>query len=167
MQIGKLRKVHCIDIQSKLYVNLLENLLPLLQIYFDFQNLVNCPNVDLDEDDQELVTNIATGTVNVHDVTQCDASLSIRHAHESSIVEYEDLNLGGKRQEYPNLKKGYSLLRENVVLHVESFGCACWEMFDLPRFRGESELIEPGDRHYLSVRTGSLQRILCPENDDK
>ena len=143
------------------------NLLPLLQIYFDFQNLVYCPNVDLDEDDQELVTNIATGTVNVHDVTQCDASLSIRHAHESSIVEYEDLNLGGKRQEYPNLKKGYSLLRENVVLHVESFGCACWEMFDLPRFRGESELIEPGDRHYLSVRTGSLQRILCPENDDK
>ena len=74
------------------------------------------------------------------------------------------MSLGGKRSAYPNLKKGYSVLKQNVILHVESYGCACWEMFDLPRFRGDSEMIVPGDRQYISVRPGSLQRMICPEN---
>jgi len=125
---------------------------------------VICPNISLDGEEEEIVTNVATGTVNLKDISECDASLSIRHAHESNILEYEDLSLGGKRSAYPNLKKGYSVLKQNVILHVESYGCACWEMFDLPRFRGDSEMIVPGDRQYISVRPGSLQRMICPEN---
>ena len=63
----------------------------------------------------------------------------------------KNITLGGERQEYPNLKKGFPVLRTNIVLHVEAYGCVCWKAYDRPRFAGINATIFPGDRNYLKL----------------
>ena len=90
----------------------------------------------------------------------CGGSLAITH-YKDDPAKYEIIRLGGDRLEFPNLKKGFPVLAENVVLHIEANGCNCWEVYDHPKFVGEKEDIEPGDRHYLNVRTGSVRKVDC------
>ena len=90
----------------------------------------------------------------------CGGSLTITHAKDD-LAENENIRLGGDRLEFPNLKKGFPILKETVVLHVEAYGCNCWEVYDHPQFVGDKEDVEPGDRHYLHVKTGSVRKVKC------
>ena len=123
-----------------------------------------CPIVSLDQNYVANDTRIfATKEID----TDCGGSLRISHAKQYDLAEGNDIRLGGKRKDYPNLRKGFRVLRENVVLHVEAYGCDCWEIYNNPHFRGKKEDIVPGYRHYLNVRTGSIRKIVCKwdEND--
>jgi hypothetical protein len=95
----------------------------------------------------------------------CGGSLTITHAKEYDVADYESIRLGGDRLEFPNLKRGFPVLKETVVLHVEANGCNCWEVYDNPHFVGDKEDVVPGDRHYLNVRTGSVRKVECTNFD--
>jgi len=71
-----------------------------------------------------------------------------------------------KQNDFPNLKRGQSILNERKVISIEATGhCFCWKFYEHPRFRGKTQFIYPGDRYIPETSHGSLKRVVCPEED--
>ena len=128
-------------------------------------NIVYCPIEALGQDVVVNETRIAGVAGTKEAKKDCGSFLKIVHATESDLVDIHTIKLGGNRREYPNIRKGFPLLKKNLVLHVEADGCECWEVYTQPRFIGEKDDIVPGDRHYLKVRAGSIRKVKCEQND--
>ena len=126
-----------------------------------------CPIEDLDGADNQLLFNETRNSVETRkSLFTCLGSLKIIHAEEKSLANQQNIQLGGDRTEYPNLKKGFPDLKINVILNVEAYGCNCWEIYENPRYAGEKETVIPGETHYLSVNMGSIRKVKCSNDYD-
>ena len=124
--------------------------------------VVFCPVEAFDGVDNQLIFNETRNSVETRKSSfTCLGSLKIIHAQEKSLANQQNIQLGGDRTEYPNLKKGFPDLKINVVLNVEAYGCNCWEIYENPRYTGEKETVTPGEPHYLSVNMGSIRKVKC------
>ena len=99
-----------------------------------------CPIEDFDGVDNQLIFNETRNAVETRKSSlTCSGSLKIIHAQEKSLANQQNIQLGGDRTEYPNLKKGFLELKIDVVSNVEAYGCNCWEIYENPRYAGEKE----------------------------
>ena len=68
-----------------------------------------------------------------------------------------------KQVDFPNLKRGFNELKNNVIMELEAVGiCFCWEFYDEPRFQDkvvEKQLVCPGDKFQPKTRPGSVKRV--------
>ena len=126
--------------------------------------IVNCPIEKLEEDSADTIR----GATEVKGASRsCGGSLKIVHAKENDLGNPKDITLGGKREEYQNVKRGFPVLKKNIVLHVEAYGCVCWEIYDNPRFAGNKEEITPGDRQYVKFTPASIKKVECKSSYDE
>ena len=91
----------------------------------------------------------------------------ILHANTNDITDTGLIVLPNekknKQRDFPNLKKGYPILKERRIINIQATGlCFCWKFYDSPQFRGKSQLIYPGDRYIPETDSGALRRVLCP-----
>ena len=126
--------------------------------------IVHCPRETLEEFSANT-TRSSGATTLIGSTRSCSGSLKIVHAKEDDLGNAQDINLGGTREKYPNLKNGYPDLKTNIVLHVEAEGCLCWEIYDHPRFVGNQEDVMPGDIQYLKIKPVSVKKVECKRND--
>ena len=125
------------------------------------------PNRYFDGVDNQVIFNETRNSVETRKSSlNCLGSLKIIHAQETSLANQQNIQLGGDRAEYPNLKKGFSDSKINVILNVEAYGCNCWEIYENPRYAGEKETVIPAEPHYLSVNIGSIRKVQCSNDYD-
>jgi len=125
---------------------------------------VNCP-IEKDEDVSNAIRGATELKVRDDYDESCGGSLKIVHAKENDLGSIQEINLGGTKTKYRNLKRGFPVLKTNVVLHVEAYGCFCWEMYDNPNYVGNKAEINPGDRQYLNIIPVSVKKVECPGTD--
>ena len=135
--------------------------------------LVNCPVEGLEPDDANGTrgaTDLSTRSFNC-DGTNSMGSLKIVHTNvndfnvQTIILPEED---DPKRVEFPNLRRGHPILKENVISHVEAFGdCICWELYNNKKFvpKKSMQLISSGGKIKLEISPGSLKKVACPKDD--
>ena len=92
--------------------------------------------------------------------TNCNGQLLI--AYEDMIGNINYVTLEGPRSQYPNIRKGYPVIRANIVSHFDIFGDCCWEIFPTRRFRGDKHVIYPsGDLLYTDFQPMSIKKVDC------
>ena len=92
--------------------------------------------------------------------TNCNGQLLI--AYEDMIGNINYVTLEGPRSQYPNIRKGYPVIRANIVSHFDIFGDCCWEIFPTRRFRGDKHVIYPsGDVLYTDFQPISIRKVDC------
>ena len=74
--------------------------------------------------------------------SQCIGSLTIGREDEDRTVKY--INLHGVRTHYPNLRRGFPIIRRHIISHVEVVGNCCWELYPDRMFKGSRQSISPG-----------------------
>ena len=94
--------------------------------------------------------------------SHCTGSLTIAHEDESQNVGY--LNLEGRRTHYPNIRRGFPIIRSRTISHVELSGNCCWELYSHHKFRGHKQTVFPGeDLTYPDFQPISLRKLECHE----
>ena len=92
--------------------------------------------------------------------SSCIGSLKIAHEDELRNVGY--IRLEGNRSSYPNIKRGYPIIRRNTISNVEIFGNCCWELYLDRKFKGEKQHISPGGSEiYPDFQPLSIKRLEC------
>lgn len=95
--------------------------------------------------------------------TQCLGFITISHIDD---YDYEkSLELGGYRNGYLNLKRGFPILRRNYVVRLETFGDCCWEIYSERKFSGDKQVLWPGGFTNPDFQPASIRRMEC--NFDK
>ena len=129
--------------------------------------VVYCPIEDFDGVDNQLIFNETRNSVETRKSSfTCSGSLKIIYAGGKSLTSQQNIQLGGDHTEYPSLNKGFPDLKITVVLNVEAYGCNCLEIYENPRYAGETEIVPPGEPHYLSVNMGSIRKVKCSNDYD-
>ena len=105
-------------------------------------------------------------------LTDCEKSdavgfIKIVHASPSDITDTGLIVLPNekkkKRKKFSNLKRDHPILNERRIIHIQATGlCFCWKFYDTPYYRGNTQLIYPGDEYIPETDAGSLRRVLCP-----
>jgi hypothetical protein len=91
----------------------------------------------------------------------CIGALNI--AHEDDLRNINYLSLEGHRTKYPNIKRGFPIIRRNTISHVEIYGNCCWEFYPDRKFRGEKQTIFPGSNLiYPDFQPNSIMKLECP-----
>ena len=92
--------------------------------------------------------------------SECTGSLTIAHEDDRRNIHY--LSLVGHRTQYPNIKRGFRILRRNIISHLEVFGNCCWELYPDRKFRGKKQIISPGgDIIYPDFPPTSIKKVHC------
>ena len=92
--------------------------------------------------------------------SHCTGSLNIAHEDEFRNINY--ISLDGRRTKYPNIKRGFPIIRRNTVSHVEIYGNCCWEFYPDRRFRGGKQTIFPGSSIiYPEFQPNSIMKLEC------
>ena len=79
----------------------------------------------------------------------CKGSLTIAHVDENQNIDY--INLEGHKSRYPNIRRGYQILRETEILHVQLSGDCCWELYSRHHFTGHKRKILPGEEGMITL----------------
>ena len=95
----------------------------------------------------------------------CVGTLTIKHANENDVSNVQKLNLspiGGRKRNgrYPKIKKGFSILKKNVVTMLIRNGNCCWEIYEKPYFRGEKQYLSH-DVNFPDIQPESLKKVEC------
>jgi len=95
----------------------------------------------------------------------CYGTLTIKHADENDISRVKELNLspiGGHKRDgaYPKIKKGFSILKKNIVIKLIRNGDCCWEIYEKPYFRGEKQYLGHSE-NYPDIQPESLKKVDC------
>ena len=94
--------------------------------------------------------------------SHCIGSLTISHEDSFSNIGHIALD-GSYRGNYPNLKRGFPLLRRNAISHIEIFGNCCWKIYIDRKFQGENITIFPGRNVvYPEFQPVSIKKLQCP-----
>ena len=126
--------------------------------------IVNCP-IEEEYDDLALrqfsVAKIGTQS--------CGGSLNIIHANEYDLGNFQHLLLAGdggrnKRGSYPNLKRGFPVIKRNMVIRMETLGDCCWEIYAKRKFEGEQQYIHHG-KHFPEIKPASVKKVPCRHYD--
>ena len=92
--------------------------------------------------------------------SSCIGSLKIAHEDELRNVGY--IQLEGNRNSYPNIRRGYPVIRRDTISNVEIFGNCCWELYVDSKFKGEKQHVSPGGSTiYLDFQPLSIKRLEC------
>ena len=135
--------------------------------------IVNCPLEDPKNDTSSggilnVLSNLSLGLKNslvsttLGAKSHCIGSLTIEH--EDDEGSFGRIPLRGNRDQYPNLKRGFQILKRNSVSILTVLGNCCWEIYENPKFRGQKEIITPeGGDFSPSFQPISIQRTECIE----
>ena len=98
----------------------------------------------------------------------CDGSLTIKHANENDISRVKELSLspiGGRKRDgaYPKIKKGFSILKKNIVIKLIRNGDCCWEIYERAHFKGEKQYLGH-DENYPDIQPESLKKVDCGDS---
>ena len=94
--------------------------------------------------------------------SHCIGSLTISHEDSFSNIGHIALD-GSYRGNYPNLKRGFPVLRRNAISHIEIFGNCCWKIYIDRKFKGENITIFPGrNAIYPEFQPVSIKKLECP-----
>ena len=92
--------------------------------------------------------------------SQCIGSLTIGHEDEDRTVKY--INLHGVRTHYPNLRRGFPIIRRHIISHVEVVGNCCWELYPERMFKGSRQSIFPGGGWiHPNFQVVSIKKMEC------
>ena len=92
--------------------------------------------------------------------SHCMGSLTIAHEDDFRNVNY--LNLEGHRTDYPNLKRGFPIVRRNAISHIEIIGNCCWELYEGRKYRGQKQILSPGGNLiYPDFQPVSIKKMEC------
>ena len=91
--------------------------------------------------------------------------MTIKHANENDISEVQDLSLspiGGPKKDgaYPYIKKGFSILKKNIVTQLITNGECCWEVYEKPFFRGEKQYLSHAE-NFPDIQPMSIKKTDC------
>ena len=93
----------------------------------------------------------------------CIGSLTIAHEHEMGNLEY--VILKNKRSHYPNIQRGFPVLRRRAISYIQTTGDCCWEFYIKRHFQGERQLLFPGeDTFYPDFKPASIKKLKCTLN---
>ena len=99
-------------------------------------------------------------TSSVDSEAQCRGSMTIAHEDESQNVNY--ISLEGHRKRYPDIRRGFPIIRTRTISHIELSGNCCWELYSHHRIRGHKQTLFPGeDLVYPDFQPISLKRLEC------
>ena len=98
----------------------------------------------------------------------CHGTLTIKHANENDISRVKELRLspiGGRKKDgaYPKIKKGFSILKKNIVMKLIKNGDCCWEIYEKPHFKGEKQYLSH-DENYPDIQPESLKTVDCGDS---
>ena len=87
--------------------------------------------------------------------------MTIAHVDERQNINYIYLN--GQKTHYPNIRRGFEILRRRDISHVELSGDCCWELYSEHHFGGHKQTILPEEdgRIYLDFQPVSLKKLEC------
>ena len=125
---------------------------------FDFY-IVHCP---VGHDEEETRANFGLfGLTTQMPNSECVGALFITHSNIDSLSNYKRARLYDKK-EYPNLRRGFNIFKQNIIIHLESEGNCCWELYSRKRFRGtDKQDIIPGISFYPDFQPRSIRKKNC------
>ena len=92
--------------------------------------------------------------------SRCVSSLTIAHRDDEWNVQI--LRLRGYRDAYRNIKRGFPIMKTNIVFYIEVLGNCCWEIYAKRKFRGDKQTIFPGESQVLpDFQPVSIKRLEC------
>ena len=92
--------------------------------------------------------------------SRCIGSLTIGHEDEDRAVKY--INLHGVRTHYPNLRRGFPIIRRHIISSVEVVGNCCWELYPDRMFKGSRQSIFPGGGWiHPNFQVVSIKKMEC------
>ena len=92
---------------------------------------------------------------------KCDGSLFITHSNINSLSDYKRARLH-ERIEYPNLRRGFKIFKQNVIIQLEAEGNCCWEVYPRKKFGGANKQdIKPGISYYPEFPPRSVRKKDC------
>ena len=95
-----------------------------------------------------------------HSESHCIGSLLIGHEDDVGNIHY--LSVEGYRTSYPNLMRGYPVLRRNTISTIEIVGNCCWKIYPDRNLRGEEHVIFPGENIlYTDFQPLSVRKLEC------
>lgn len=95
----------------------------------------------------------------------CKGYLNLLHANENDLGSYQALQIssfGGRSKDgaYQNIKRGFSILKINIIIQMTTMGNCCWETYDKPKFKGETQYLHYGE-HFPEIQPISIKRVEC------
>ena len=95
----------------------------------------------------------------------CKGHLNILHADENDLGNFQTLQLssfGGRSKDgaYQNIKRGFSILKINIIIQMTAIGDCCWETYGKPKFKGETQYLHYGE-HFPEIQPISIKRVDC------
>ena len=100
-----------------------------------------------------IITNVATPKSN------CNGSISI--AYEVYEGDVATIMLEERKSKYPNIRKGFPVLKDGFILYIELFGDCCWKIYSKRNFRGETKIMYPNeDIFYVDFQPVSIKRMI-------
>ena len=90
----------------------------------------------------------------------CIGTLTIVHTQERGNIEY--VTLKNKRSHYPNIQRGFPIMRRRAVSYMETTGDCCWEFYTKRRFKGARQLLFPGEDTFRpDFKPASIKKLKC------
>ena len=90
----------------------------------------------------------------------CMGSLTIGHVHDRGKLE--SVTLQNKRSRYPNIQRGFPIMRRRESFYMETTGNCCWEFYMKRNFKGESQILFPGeDTFFPDFKPASIKKSEC------
>ena len=90
----------------------------------------------------------------------CMGSLTIGHEDDQGNLEY--VTLRNQRSRYPNILRGYPMMRRSGNCYMETTGNCCWQLYKKRNFTGESQILFPGEpTFYPDFKPASIKKIEC------
>lgn len=118
---------------------------------------MNCPTEALNED-LKIEERVFSGAISGQ--SNCVGSLTITHRDDQ--LNFRHLNLGGYRNSYLNIQRGFPSMKRNIVIHFEVIGNCCWELYAKRRFKGGKQVVYPGGNPiFPDFKPVSLKRLEC------
>ena len=92
--------------------------------------------------------------------TKCSGQLRI--AYEDADMNINYITLEGPRSLYPNIRRGFPLIRSSIITQFDIYGDCCWEIYPTRKFRGDKHVIYPsGDIVYSDFQPVSIKKVDC------
>ena len=130
---------------------------------------MNCPLDDFDLEVRQFIDKddigIRQSTSTLLGRISCIGSLKIVHSNENDLGNFQDLQLatdGGvnKDGEYQNLKRGFPVLKRNIIIQIITIGNCCWEIYEKRKFKGKKQYLHHGE-HFPDIQPRSVRRVEC------
>ena len=99
---------------------------------------------------------------NAHKKENCEGALKLYHTSKIFQNNFKEITKLEKYSKYPDVQRG--LLKNQIILRIESVGNCCWNVFEKRIFRGRKVKIEKGfNDSFNNFPPGSFEKVDCEE----